>query len=58
MDDSVGGWWLCRCMNGCVGRWVVFWVDVSVDVSVVGWWLNGCVGRWVVVVWVFGWMCR
>jgi len=29
MDVSVGGWWLCGCLDGCVGSWVYVWVDVS-----------------------------
>ena len=54
MDVSVVGWWLGGCMQGCVGRWVVFgwihgwmcWyvfdgcVDTWRNVSVGGWWLG------------------
>jgi len=60
MDMSVGGWWLCGCMDGSVGRWVMV-VGLCIDVWVGGWWLGGCMdgcryvgGGWVDVS-VGGW---
>jgi len=38
MEVSVGGWMLCRCVDGRVGRWVVVGLDVWANVSVGGWW--------------------
>jgi len=60
MDVSVGGWWLCGFMNGCVGSLVVVgWVFGCLSLG--GWWLgssvDGCVGRCVVVGWLCEWMC-
>ena len=29
VDVSVGEWWLGRCLDECVGIWVDVWMDVS-----------------------------
>jgi len=67
---SVSGCWLCDCMDGCFGmfmvvRWIyelmclyvgAFWIDLCMDVSIVWWCLGGCLNGCVGNCEVVGWI--